>query len=420
MDSHFTVTTPSTNPSVATILKRGAHGNSGSDPDNKLDKINVLEVLEREPVDDDVITPRVGPPVSLAKSIDKTKSGIANQIVGYVKNHNNSTLVNMNKAASTKMDVVKLDQSQQLVSINDKSGKTYKVLLAIGNQTALNRAKVRGTEVPQMVHVSSQPNPDNTNKSSSSNSTKPSNDSLNTQKSANSTSSDLNTPVDNPLNTQTTADSSSDVTNEIADFENVIKLLINLQNENSSDEFLSKLDFLIAYASYLQNVPVDEDFFSNMFVDFRNFLSENQNTDYTNDFDIDSEKNKLLCFICQWLGSELQNIRQVISAKTEQFKKSHITNIDNMPAPEIVVRNIFPQCMVDLLSHWMDEEGLNEEDTKSSATLDQTTDSNEIKLEANVSSNKLYPFIQIILEFTNNCLVSGVAHVIYPRLLQSS
>ena len=32
----------------------------------------------------------------------------------------------------------------------------------------------------------------------------------------------------------------------------------------------------------------------------------------------------------------------------------------------------------------------------------------------------VFPFIQLILEFANNVLISGVAHVLYSRLLHSS
>jgi hypothetical protein len=39
--------------------------------------------------------------------------------------------------------------------------------------------------------------------------------------------------------------------------------------------------------------------------------------------------------------------------------------------------------------------------------------------EDDAVSNEIYPFVQLILEFTNNCLISGVAHVVYPRLLYS-
>jgi len=33
--------------------------------------------------------------------------------------------------------------------------------------------------------------------------------------------------------------------------------------------------------------------------------------------------------------------------------------------------------------------------------------------------SKLFSFIQLILEFANGCLVSGILHVLYPRLLQA-
>jgi len=34
-------------------------------------------------------------------------------------------------------------------------------------------------------------------------------------------------------------------------------------------------------------------------------------------------------------------------------------------------------------------------------------------------NEKLFSFIQLILEFANGCLVSGIAHVLYPRLLHT-
>jgi len=59
------------------------------------------------------------------------------------------------------------------------------------------------------------------------------------------------------------------------------------------------------------------------------------------------------------------------------------------------------------------------EDTRGTSEVcsHRTLDHNYIADDCEESH--LFSFIQLILEFANGCLVSGIAHVLYPRLLHA-
>ncbi|XP_052073920.1 uncharacterized protein LOC127711804 [Mytilus californianus] len=125
--------------------------------------------------------------------------------------------------------------------------------------------------------------------------------------------------------------------------------------------------------------------------------------------DLDISKNaihdKFLNFICKYVGKELNQFDCQISENVEKFKENHIKCIDNLPPPEEIIDDIFPLCMKELIVHWMNPQ---------IQTCVNISEQKRFK-----SSPEILPdfhIIQLILEFVNNSLISGVAHVVYSRI----
>ena len=159
--------------------------------------------------------------------------------------------------------------------------------------------------------------------------------------------------------------------------------------------------WLLKLCSYLSSedahcVESFTQFFS-QFYEYSSSSARLPETTLTNDFNITQSKNRFMSFVAGWLGHEFRLLQPAVLAKTEQFKRRHLSTIDSLPPPSELIADIFPQCMILLLTHWMCE-GHGDDG----------------------ANKKAFPFIQIILEFANSCLVSGVSHVVYPRLLQEA
>lgn len=101
--------------------------------------------------------------------------------------------------------------------------------------------------------------------------------------------------------------------------------------------------------------------------------------------------SRILASISKYLGDEFNKLQPGIGERVTEFKKKHITSIDNLPPSSVLVKELFPECMRVLLSSWMGNEN-----------------------RQNVNS-----IIQVILELANTSLVSGVAHVLYSRLIRT-
>lgn len=101
--------------------------------------------------------------------------------------------------------------------------------------------------------------------------------------------------------------------------------------------------------------------------------------------------SRILVSISKYLGEEFNKLQPGIGERVTEFKKKHITSIDNLPPSSVLVKELFPECMRVLLSSWMGNEN-----------------------RQNVNS-----IIQVILELANTSLVSGVAHVLYSRLIRT-
>lgn len=156
-------------------------------------------------------------------------------------------------------------------------------------------------------------------------------------------------------------------------------------------------------------------------------------------YEFPPRRNVALCLISKWLGQKLHGISHVISTKVEEFKLQNIDQIHHLPSSQSLVEQLFPSCMVILLMNWM---GKNYGETSSQylqTTSDSDRDSTKVPPAkkkctvdlANLSEigghgnmtkenekQNVFPFVQLILEFVNNVLISGVAHVLYSRLLQ--
>lgn len=140
-----------------------------------------------------------------------------------------------------------------------------------------------------------------------------------------------------------------------------------------------------------------------------------------------------------WVGTEFARLRSEISKRADQFKAQNIDRIDVLPSARQTVDFIFPQCMVLFILGWMDPDvndctdissdlqTIHQTDPGTCASFkalertnqDRITVNEDHSYSSNCSRNHLYAFAQLILEFANCCLVSGITHVLYPRLLQA-
>ncbi|XP_078363056.1 uncharacterized protein LOC144647170 [Oculina patagonica] len=112
------------------------------------------------------------------------------------------------------------------------------------------------------------------------------------------------------------------------------------------------------------------------------------------EFQKSQKQNRLsrtLLAISKCLGDEFNKLQPEINERVTEFKKKHITSIDNLPPSSTLVKELFPECMRVLLLSWMGSEN-----------------------RQNINS-----IVQVILELANTSLVSGVAHVLYSRLIRT-
>lgn len=105
------------------------------------------------------------------------------------------------------------------------------------------------------------------------------------------------------------------------------------------------------------------------------------------------------------LGRDFANLNSLVQKKVNRFKSENIHCIDSLPSAKDTCESIFHPAMIRLFEEWLSVTHIE--------NINSTPSSSKTHLC--VSSN--YPFIQHILELCNNTLISGVAHVIYSRLL---
>ena len=104
-----------------------------------------------------------------------------------------------------------------------------------------------------------------------------------------------------------------------------------------------------------------------------------------------------------WLGREFRSMGSSVQAAVEKFKSENIESIDKLPSAYDTC-SYFPRPMVALFENWLLSREDNSGEPMCKRQRTQATD--------------IYPFIQLLLEFSNNALISGVAHVVYTQLLK--
>ena len=126
-----------------------------------------------------------------------------------------------------------------------------------------------------------------------------------------------------------------------------------------------------------------------------------------------SEKETILCEVARWLGTEFANYHAHVNESVTAFKQKHIRCVENLPSAEVLVSEVFPSSMQTLLRCWLrvGDDAEKQNATNAERSRDSVTEA--------VPSLTLFPVVQLILELANQNLLSGVAHVLYSRLIQS-
>eukprot|EP00057_Strongylocentrotus_purpuratus_P012563 XP_011667037.1 PREDICTED: uncharacterized protein LOC100891149 [Strongylocentrotus purpuratus] len=141
--------------------------------------------------------------------------------------------------------------------------------------------------------------------------------------------------------------------------------------------------------------------------------------------------------LAEWLGSKFNREISQISERVVEFKQRNIDQINNLPQAKNLVNTLFPKPMVDFIMTWL---GTRTEQRMASSDLGVTLASDLDHVEGShrtghddhvgnrptlgkkrtEEGNSRYPLAQFILELANQTLISGMAHVIYPRLIQNT
>lgn len=132
---------------------------------------------------------------------------------------------------------------------------------------------------------------------------------------------------------------------------------------------------------------------------------------FDNDFGVPVNVNIALCLLAGWLGREFAALAPAVGARAERFKLENIDRVHSLPRAEVLVDQLFPECMKILLLNWMSPD----------VPHDHTYSPPRKLLPSQLFMKKhVFAFIQLILEFANSALVSGVAHVLHTRLLHDN
>ncbi|XP_062581086.1 uncharacterized protein LOC134242898 [Saccostrea cucullata] len=135
------------------------------------------------------------------------------------------------------------------------------------------------------------------------------------------------------------------------------------------------------------------------------------------DLHISRNKLKFLTVLGTWLGNEFHNCSRMISNREDNFKHEHISCIDNLPPSSDIVNHIFPVFMTAFNLHWQGfSTPVNEYSVPSLALKHNYTCTGKKQMMEEEQTGPIYPLIQLILEFANNSLISGVAHVVFSKI----
>jgi hypothetical protein len=139
---------------------------------------------------------------------------------------------------------------------------------------------------------------------------------------------------------------------------------------------------------------------------------------FDNDFNIECRRNAVLCMLSEWLGNQFRTLSPMVEEKVLTFKKEHIGCIDNLPPATEIIDSIFPRCMSLFVYHWLTKgENVPQFTQTTKSTIQTHGKKSKIDYHSD-SVSKIAPLAQIILEFANNTLISGVAHVVYAQVMQ--
>lgn len=136
---------------------------------------------------------------------------------------------------------------------------------------------------------------------------------------------------------------------------------------------------------------------------------------FDNLFGLSRDKYVFLYVLSDWLGKQFHDLEPQIVQKVDLFKKLTLQTIDNLPPAEKLIDLLFPHCMKILLVNW-----LGEAQCREGFKSDDHCYTPPAKVQK-MSIGPNYTVVQLMLEFGTNCLISGIAHVVYSRLhLQNS
>ncbi|XP_054749230.2 uncharacterized protein LOC129254742 [Lytechinus pictus] len=140
--------------------------------------------------------------------------------------------------------------------------------------------------------------------------------------------------------------------------------------------------------------------------------------------------------LAEWLGLKFNQEVSQISERVVEFKQKNIDQINNLPQAKQLVNSLFPKPMVNFIMAWLGKrteqrnscsemgnaasDVLHENDFPISSDDDCVGTTGFLKKKPTEEDISCYPLAQFILELANQTLISGMAHVIYPRLIQST
>ncbi|XP_066281953.1 uncharacterized protein [Branchiostoma lanceolatum] len=182
----------------------------------------------------------------------------------------------------------------------------------------------------------------------------------------------------------------------------IIRILDNLAEKQQLDVFLRRcIELLTSLVSILKDtgsmgLPLD---LLGCFVTNVRQMREDQLQDENH------MRQTSMVIVSEWLGQQFQMSNKDIVGKVEDFKKRHIMCVDNLPPAEEIIDELFPPAMKTFFLTWMASSSSNKESVGGSDCL--------------MFDSGQFPVLQLILEFANHTLISGVAHVLYSRLIHS-
>lgn len=110
------------------------------------------------------------------------------------------------------------------------------------------------------------------------------------------------------------------------------------------------------------------------------------------------------------LAKSFSHMHSQVKEQTNKFKRENIQSVDSLPSAQEMCSSLFPRPMVVFFEDWLNV-------THTDLTLCHGRPPSKRKKPTTQDSSNIYPFIQLMLEFANNTLISGVAHVLFTRLI---